>query len=63
MDCWSFQPSLDEVMGDELTQAMMAADGVDPQALAATLRAVAASRRDAPRRGDRRAATMCCGAG
>ena len=34
-------PTLDELLGDPITQALMRADRVDPLALAAVLRAVA----------------------
>ena len=41
MICCSCEPSLEEVLSDSLTQAVMAADGVDPRELEATLREVA----------------------
>jgi hypothetical protein len=47
MDCWSFQPSLDEVMGDELTQAMMAA-GTRRAAATGALRQCVAAPVDKP---------------
>jgi hypothetical protein len=35
------EPTLDELLGDPMTQALMHADRVDPRALAAVLRSVA----------------------
>jgi hypothetical protein len=32
------EPTLDEILSDSITKAVMEADGVDPQELAATLR-------------------------
>jgi hypothetical protein len=38
---WSYQePSLDEILSDSIIRALMEADGIDPQELAATLREV-----------------------
>jgi len=38
---WSYrEPTLDEVLSDSIIGALMEADGIDPQELAATLREV-----------------------
>jgi len=34
------EPTLDEILSDSITKAMMKADGIDPQELAASLRQV-----------------------
>ena len=34
------EPTLDEILSDSIVRAMMEADGIDPQELAATLREV-----------------------
>jgi len=36
---WSYrEPTLDEILSDSIIRALMEADGIDPQELAATLR-------------------------
>jgi hypothetical protein len=39
---WHFEPSLDEILSDAITVAVMQADRVDPAKLAAELRRLAA---------------------
>lgn len=41
MDCFHIEPSLKDALSDPIIQAMMAADGVDRQALELSLRKAA----------------------
>ena len=41
MNWFHREPTLDEILSDSIVKALMEADGVDPQELAATLRQVA----------------------
>jgi hypothetical protein len=41
-------PTLDDLLGDPITQAIMTADGIDPQALAAMLASIARGIRGRP---------------
>ena len=45
MGLWACEPSLGEILSDPATRALMRADGVDPRALEAELKAVARSRK------------------
>jgi hypothetical protein len=38
MDWYHREPTLDEIFSDSIVRAVMEADGIDPQQLAATLR-------------------------
>jgi hypothetical protein len=40
---WHREPTLDDILSDSITKAVMAADGVDPQELAAALKDVSRS--------------------
>jgi hypothetical protein len=44
---WHHEPSLEEILSDAITVAVMRADGVDPAKLAAKLRRFAAGASDA----------------
>jgi hypothetical protein len=44
---WHHEPSLEEILSDAITVAVMRADGVDPAKLAAKLRRFAAGAPDA----------------
>jgi hypothetical protein len=46
MNCWR-EPSLEDILSDPLTQAVISADGVDANELDAMLRRVASKRRSA----------------
>jgi len=37
MNCWGREPRLAEILADPIVEAIMAADGVDPQQLFASL--------------------------
>jgi hypothetical protein len=40
---WHREPTLEDILSDSITKAVMAADGVDPQELAAALKDVSRS--------------------
>jgi hypothetical protein len=40
---WHREPTLEDILSDSITKAVMAADGVDPQELAAALKVVSRS--------------------
>jgi hypothetical protein len=48
MNCWR-EPSLEDILSDPITQAVISADGVDASELDAMLRRVAQKRRSAER--------------
>jgi hypothetical protein len=48
MKCWR-EPSLEDILSDPITQAVISADGVDAGELGAMLRQVAHKRRSARR--------------
>jgi len=48
MNCWR-EPSLEDILSDPITQAVISADGVDTGELDAMLRRVAQKRRSAER--------------
>jgi len=47
MKCWR-EPSLEDILSDPITQAVISADGVDANELDAMLRRVEHKRRSAP---------------
>jgi len=49
MKCRQAEPTLSDALADPVVRAMMAADGVDPQALETTLRKLARQVMPAPR--------------
>ena len=53
MKCWR-EPSLEDILSDPITQAVISADGVDTGELDALLRRVAAQRWDGVLRAKRR---------
>ena len=56
-------PTLDELLGDPITQAVMIADRVDPRALAAMLRSMAREIGGRPGAPMLRKAASCCASG
>jgi len=56
LSAWHHEPSLEEILSDAITVAIMQADGVDPAKLAAKLRRFTAGAPDATPSGSRNVA-------